>query len=285
MFFVDDNFIGNRPRIRKILLRMIPWLEERGHPFTFTTEVSIDLADDEELMELMARAGFDAVFVGLETPNEESLRECGKRQNCRRDMLGSVKKLQAAGFQVLGGYIVGFDNDDESIFSRQIKFIQESGVVTAMVGLLNALPGTRLWQRLKAEDRLIKTASGDNTDGSINFIPSMGKDCLLDGYRQILRTIYSPREFHERVMTFLQAYQPRRRKGMRLREAKAFLKSIYFLGILGEARSKWYFWKTLFKALIFHPRSFTEAMTMMVYGYHFRRIAGLLQVGFLAGSN
>jgi radical SAM superfamily enzyme YgiQ (UPF0313 family) len=273
MFFVDDNFIGNRPRIKKILQALIPWLEEKGHPFTFTTEVSVDIVDDDELIELMAQAGFDALFVGLETPNEESLRECGKRQNCTRDMVESVKKLQSRGFQVLGGYIVGFDSDDETIFSRQIRFIQESGVVTAMVGLLNAPPETKLWHRLKAENRLLDNSSGDNTDGSINFIPRMEREKLIAGYKRIVKTIYSPRAFHLRVFNFLDSYKPRRRKGMRAREVRAFLKTIFFLGFLGNGISQWYYWKTFFKALLFYPQSFTEAMTMMVYGYHFRKVS------------
>ena len=273
MFFVDDNFIGNKIEIKKILRDLIVWMQEKEYPFTFTTEASVNLADDDELIELMALAGFDALFIGLETPNEESLKECGKNQNCQRDMVAVIKKFQSAGFQVLGGYIVGFDNDDESIFSRQIKFIQDSGVVTAMVGLLNAPPNTRLWRRLKSENRLLEDASGDNTDGSINFIPMMDRAKLIEGYRRIVQTIYSPREFHERVCTFLKNYRPRRKKEMRPREVRAFLKTIFFLGILGNGASQWYYWKTLVKALVFYRESFAEAMTMMVYGHHFRKVS------------
>jgi len=273
MFFVDDNFIGNKKQIKKILVDLIDWMDRHDHPFSFTTEVSVNLADDNELIELMADAGFDALFVGLETPNEESLMECGKKQNCKRDLVGSIKKFQSSGFQVLGGYIVGFDSDDESIFARQIRFIQESGVVTAMVGLLNAPPNTRLWHRMKAENRLIDDSSGDNTDGSMNFIPKMDREKLIEGYRQIIKTIYSPRAFHERVFTFLDSYVPRRRKNMRAREVSAFLKTILYLGILGNGLSQWYYWKTFIKALLFYRQSFTEAMTMMVYGHHFRKVA------------
>jgi len=273
MFFVDDNFIGNKKEIKKILVDLISWMDSKDNPFTFTTEASVNLADDEELIDLMARAGFDALFIGLETPNEASLMECGKKQNCKRDLVDAIKRFQASGFQILGGYIVGFDSDDETIFSRQIDFIQESGVVTAMVGLLNAPPNTRLWHRMKAENRLIDSSSGDNTDGSMNFVPKMDKEKLIEGYRGIIKTIYSPRVFHERVFTFLKSYNPRRKKGMRVREVKAFLKTIFFLGILGNGQSQWYYWKTFVRALLFHRKSFTEAMTMMVYGHHFRRIA------------
>ena len=169
VFIVDDNFIGHKRKIKAMLPRLIEWMRLHQYPFTFLTEASINLADDDELIDLMVEAGFDTVFVGLETPDEGSLKECAKNQNRSRDMVAAIRKLQAAGIQVFGGYIVGFDNDDAGIFSRQIKFIQESGVVTAMVGLLNALPQTKLWQRLNAENRLELSTSGDNTDGTINL--------------------------------------------------------------------------------------------------------------------
>jgi radical SAM superfamily enzyme YgiQ (UPF0313 family) len=241
VFFVDDNFIGNKRKIKEMLPRLIEWMKSHQYPFTFLTEASINLADDDELIDLMVEAGFDTVFIGLETPHEDSLKECAKNQNRSRDMIAAIRKLQAAGIQVLGGYIVGFDNDDAGIFSRQIKFIQESGVVTAMVGLLNAPPGTRLWQRLKAENRLETDASGDNTDGTINFTPKMDKEVLISGYRQIVRTIYSPRYFYKRVSRFLQHYQPRRKRRFQFREFKAFLKSIFYLGILGNGLSQCYY--------------------------------------------
>lgn len=273
VFIVDDNFIGHKRKIKEMLPRLIEWMRLHQYPFTFLTEASINLADDDELIDLMVEAGFDTVFIGLETPDEESLKECAKNQNRSRDMVAAIKKLQAAGIQVLGGYIVGFDNDDAGIFSRQIKFIQESGVVTAMVGLLNAPPGTRLWQRLKAENRLEAGGSGDNTDGTINFIPKMDKEVLISGYREIVRTIYSPRYFYQRVCKFLQHYQPRRRRRMQYREVKAFLKSIFYLGILGNGLSQCYYWRMLFKSIIHHRKLFPEAITLMVYGHHFRKVA------------
>ena len=273
LFFVDDNFIGNKKEIKRVLPELINWQNEHGRPFTFITEASINLADDDELIELMAEAGFDTVFIGLETPDAGSLKECEKVQNLNRDLLEAIECLQSSGIQVFGGYIVGFDNDDETIFSRQIKFIQESGVVTAMVGLLNALPNTRLWQRLKEENRLLIGASGDNTDGSINFIPKMDVETLVEGYRQVVRTIYSPRHFYQRVCRFLDRYQPRRRKRINWGDSKAFLRSVFYLGILGNGASQWYYWKLFFRSLIFHRRAFSEAITLMVYGHHFRKVA------------
>jgi radical SAM superfamily enzyme YgiQ (UPF0313 family) len=273
VFIVDDNFIGNKVKIKKMLPDLIKWMEAHQYPFQFTTEASINLVDDDELIEMMVEAGFDTVFIGLETPNEESLLECAKIQNRGRDMVAAIKKLQAAGIQVFGGYIVGFDNDDEGIFSRQIKFIQESGVVTAMVGLLNALPKTKLWQRLMAENRLHLDTTGDNTDGTINFVPKMDTETLITGYRKIVRTIYSPRHFYRRVNKFLEHYQPRRRWAMQRHDKKAFFKSIFYLGIMGNGISQWYYWKMLCKSIIFHRKLLPDAIKLMVFGYHFRKVA------------
>ena len=273
VFIVDDNFIGNKGKIKKILPRVIRWMKRHDYPFSFITEASINMADDDELIQLMGDAGFDMVFIGLETPDEGSLKECSKVQNCGRDLIAAIKKLQAEGIQVLGGYIVGFDNDDDGIFSRQIKFIQESGVVTAMVGVLNAIPNTRLWHRLKAENRLQINASGDNTDGTINFIPRMDKEKLISGYRKIVRTIYSPRYFYQRACRFLEQYRPLRKRRLRREDFKPFVRSLFYLGVLGNGVSQWYFWRMLFKSAIFHRQSFAEAMTLMVYGYHFRKVA------------
>jgi len=178
IFFVDDNFIGNKKQIKsEVLPALIEWRKGKiGVPFS--TEVSINLADDPELLSLMTQAGFDTVFVGIETPNEDSLTECSKNQNKGRNLVESVKKLQRAGLQVQGGFIVGFDNDTPSIFQQQIDFIQKSGIVTAMVGLLQAPLGTRLYERMQQEGRLVKEFSGDNADGSTNIIPKMGLESL-----------------------------------------------------------------------------------------------------------
>ncbi|RLB04265.1 MAG: B12-binding domain-containing radical SAM protein, partial [Deltaproteobacteria bacterium] len=209
VFFVDDNFIGNKKKLKaQILPAIIGWMKERNYPFSFFTEASIDLSDDEELMGLMVEAGFDTVFIGIETPYEESLTECSKFQNRNRDLVACVKKIQQRGLQVTGGFIVGFDHDPPSIFERQINFIQKSGIVTAMVGLLNAPRGTRLYRRLRKENRLLHEVSGDNTDCSINFIPKMGHETLINGYKRIMKTIYSPRHYYRRIGTFLHEYRP-----------------------------------------------------------------------------
>jgi len=194
---VDDNFIGNKRKLKsEILPAVIKWSRERNYPFKFITEVSINLADDEELTNLMVEAGFGSIFVGIETPNEDSLIECGKSQNRKRDLIESINKLQQKGMIVSAGFIVGFDNDKQNVFDQQINFIQKSGIVSAMVGLLNAPTGTKLFKRLKSENRMLENFSGDNMDGSINFIPKMNYRDLIGGYKKILDTIYSQREYY-----------------------------------------------------------------------------------------
>ena len=274
LFVVDDNFIGNRKKLKsEVLPAIIEWEKRKKYPFTLSTEASINLADDEELMRLMVDAGFGAVFIGIETPNEESLAECAKLQNQNRDLIASVKKIQNYGMEVQGGFIVGFDSDPLSIFKNQIDFIQKSGIVTAMVGLLNAPPGTRLYQRLRQENRLLKAFSGNNTDYSLNFIPKMNYETLINGYRHILDTIYSPKHYYERIKTFLEEYKPRGKIAgtMQIHHGKAFLRSIWFLGVREKGRR--YYWKLFISTLLMSPRKFPLSIILAVYGYHFRKVA------------
>lgn len=270
IFLVDDNFIGNKIKAKELLKALIEWKHCRKIKFTFTTEVSLNLADDEELMQLMKEAGFDSVFIGIETPSKESLTECGKYQNENRDLIASVRKIQNYGMVVSAGFIVGFDSDDISIFSRQIEFIQKTGVVVAMVGLLNALPGTRLYERLKKENRILEESSGNNTDFSTNFLPKMDMNILLDGYKNILSSIYSPENYFQRVKTFLEHYNPCIKKTIALTDIKAFIKSMFLLGIIQKERK--YFWKIFFFSLFKYPKAFPNAVTMAVYYIHFRNI-------------
>ncbi|HDQ45948.1 MAG TPA: DUF4070 domain-containing protein [bacterium] len=273
VFIVDDNLIGNKKKFKTELLpALIGWSEARKFPFRYTAEVSMNLADDDVLVGMMVEAGFEHVFIGIETPNDESLAECGKSQNLNRDMVVLVRELQRKGLRVSGGFIVGFDHDPPAIFEKQIRFIQKSGIVTAMVGILNAPSGTKLFRRLKNEDRLLGVMSGDNMDGSTNFIPKMSSKRLSEGYRKIMRTIYSQKAYYERVKTFVREFRPF--PGMKVRvtfsDIHALLKSIWILGIL--ERGKRYYWKLFFFSLFHHPRKFALAITMSIYGFHFRRI-------------
>ncbi len=273
IFFVDDNFIGDKARLkREVLPLIIDWMAERNYPFYFYTEASIDLADDPQLLELMVHAGFEEVFIGIETPHEGGLVECDKVQNKNRDLLASVKRIQQAGLQVHGGFIVGFDSDPATIFERQIGFIQESGIVTAMVGVLSALRGTKLYQRLEREGRLLKASSGDNTAIDLNFIPRMQPEALIAGYQHILTTIYAPKPYYQRVINLFREYQPRPQGRYRLQAGYigAFFKSILVMGVFGKERR--HYWKLIGWSLCKKPRLFPLAITYAVYGYHFRKV-------------
>ncbi len=273
LFFVDDNFIGNRKRLKQELLPAIAsWNRDHKYPYTFTTEASIDLSDDPELMSAMASAGFEKVFVGIETPDEESLKECNKKLNTGRDLLESVSAIQSAGIEVSAGFIVGFDNDNSSIFQRQIDFIQRSGIITAMVGLLNAPSRTKLYQRLKNEGRILWTNQGDNTNYTMNFVPKMKKELLLVGYQKILNSIYSSKAYHERLKGFLKHFKPGAVNRARVNRENmlAFMRSVFYLGILDKSRR--YYWRLLFWSLSRRPDIFPLAVTYSIYGYHFRKV-------------
>jgi len=274
VFFVDDNLIGNKRVLKESLLpALIRWRKGKTG-MTFNTEASINLADDEELMRLLAEAGFNMVFIGIETPSEESLAECGKKHNKNRDMIEDIKRIQRHGMQVQGGFIIGFDSDTPSIFHRQIEFIQRSGVVTAMVGLLQAPQGTRLYQRLAHEGRLVRAFSGDNVDGMTNIIPRMPLEALQKGYRSVVQSIYAPANYYARVKTFLREFRPSRISvPIDFEHILALFRSIFRLGILGKERLE--YWRFFFWALFRKPRLFPLAITFTIYGFHFRRVVDL----------
>lgn len=273
IFFVDDNFIGNPKKLKKDLIpAMIDWNKSRAYPFIFTTEASINLSDDPELMQQMVLAGFAKVFIGIETPDDKSLEECNKKHNRQRNLLESVNKIQSTGMEVSAGFIVGFDTDAPSIFQRQIDFIQKSGIITAMVGLLNAPVNTRLYRRLFTEGRIIQGYSGNNTDYSMNFIPKMDRELLLKGYQSILQDIYSSKAYYERVKSFLKMYEPkiRHQTSITFQKFMALIRSILFLGIINNSRI--YYWKLFFWSLFNKPVTFPLAITYSIYGYHFKKV-------------
>jgi radical SAM superfamily enzyme YgiQ (UPF0313 family) len=272
VFIVDDNFIGNRKHARALLRELIAWRARARPSMGFFTEASVNLADDPELCGLMAQAGFTKVFLGLETPSPEGLEECNKAQNRKRDLGDTVRTLQRFGMEVMGGFIVGFDSDPRDIFRRQFEFIQRSGVVTAMVGLLSALPQTALYRRLAAEGRILAETCGNNTDAAINFITRLEPQFLLSGYRDLMRRLYEPRNYYARIRTFLRHYRPQGPSG-RLSGAdlKAFLKSLWVLGVRHAGRR--YYWGLLSTTLLASPRKLHAAVELAILGHHFRRIA------------
>ena len=270
VFLVDDNFIGNKKDVKQLLPAMAEWNDRHRRPFTFFTEASINLADDPELLALMKAAGFIRVFLGIETPVEASLKEANKLQNTQRSLLDSVHSIQQYGIEVMAGFIVGFDSDPDDVFDRQVEFIEESAIPIAMVGLLQALPGTQLYRRLQREGRLLGNANGNNIDCHLSFIPTMSAERLLEGYRSILKRIYDPAAYHDRVRRFLERYRPTLRTRRSLSEYVALCRSVVKQGILGNARTS--YWRLLIHAALRYRHAFGTAVTLAILGYHFSAV-------------
>jgi len=282
VFVVDDNFIGNKTRAKELLHALIDWRREKGFRYDFITEASLNLADDPELMQLMKDAGFNLVFLGIETPDESGLVAANKLQNTRRSLLESVATIQSYGMQVMGGFILGFDTDREDIFDRMVEFIQKSGIPIAMVGLLQAVPGTQLFKRLRGEGRIVDSGGGNNTSVRLNFLPHMDATRLVEGYHSVLKRIYNCEAYYERAKLYLSRVNPKLEKGARPAEAKiahsqhwitrdnmrALALSIVRQGVIG--RHRWSYWKFVAAAATRYRRCFGAAMTLAVMGYHFQ---------------
>jgi len=268
VFIVDDNFIGNKRRAKELLTAMAEWGREHGRPFRFLTEASLNLADDAELMQLMKDAGFTSVFLGIETPDEASLIANHKMQNTKRDLLQSIERIQKYGIEVMGGFILGFDTDREDVFDRMVEFIQQSAIPVAMVGLLQAMPGTQLFRRLRSEGRILDGGDGDNTDCELNFIPRMDAARLVEGYRSVMRRIYSHEAYYARVKLLLSRCRPARTGRFTYANLRAFVTSIVRQGVLSNGRFS--YWRFLLTTALRYPQSFGVAMTLAVKGYHFQ---------------
>jgi radical SAM superfamily enzyme YgiQ (UPF0313 family) len=272
LFVVDDNFVSNKHKAREMLRHLVVWQREHGYPFAVATEASITLAQDEELLELMVEAGFVMVFVGLETPDEAALARTSKTQNLREDILVSVRRIQSRGLEISGGFIVGFDGEGDDIFDRQRRFIQSAGIPTAMVGLLMALPNTRLYRRLRAEGRLLAECEGNNNHVvRLNYVPQMPAERLLAGYKELLAGIYSPRDYFQRCRTLLSRLppRPRMRSGLRSGDLGAFFRSLVLQGL---SRYGLRYLSLLLWAGLTRPARFPMAVTLAVRGYHYFRI-------------
>jgi radical SAM superfamily enzyme YgiQ (UPF0313 family) len=273
LFIVDDNFIGNKKKVKSLLLALCEWMERHDYPFSLFTEASVNLADDDELLALMRKANFRKVFLGIETPVEESLKEAQKGQNTRRSLMDSVRKIQSYGMEIMAGFIVGFDNDPSDIFQRQIDFITRSGIPMAMVGLLSALPGTQLWRRLSSENRLVFESSGDNTDCTLNFVPRMEAETLIEGYKTIMRTLYSPSAYYGRALTSLEntittGMPPDR--ALNAGNLISLARVVFRLGLLDQARKD--FWRFLWRIFSERRELLADAVALAAMGYHFRRV-------------
>ncbi|HEX2956466.1 MAG TPA: DUF4070 domain-containing protein [Chitinispirillaceae bacterium] len=273
LFIVDDNFIGNKVKVTAILKEIGLWMKQKKRPFVLYTEASINLADDPEIMHLMREANFNCVFVGIETPEEEGLQSCNKVQNTGKDLRDKVRILQNNGFEVQAGFIVGFDTDTVKTFDNMIKFIQSSGIVTAMVGLLNALPETQLFKRLHSTGRILKKpSSGNNTDFTINFIPKMDKDTLILGYKRVLNSIFSPKNYYSRIKTHLKEYRMTSKTPplpLHL-QIRALWRVVWKLGI--REKGQHHFWKLFIWTTFCRPKMLPNAITLSIFGFHYRRV-------------
>lgn len=275
VFLVDDNFIGNRSRVKELLAAMLAWRRRTRPRMDFLTEASVNLAWDAQLLDLMVEVGFKQVFLGIETPSADGLRECGKQQNLARDLGESVRTIQEAGIEVMGGFILGFDSDPPDIFERQFEFIQRSGIVTAMVGLLTAIPRTRLYDRLTAEGRLVTQSTGNNTEAICNFIPRLGRETMTEGYRKLVRSLYEPPAFYARARELLDHLGSRGpRPHIDSGHVWALFRSFWKLGLRHRGRRE--YWKFLGHSLGHHPRAFAMAVSLAIYGHHFRMVANSL---------
>ena len=275
VFVVDDNFIGNKKMVKEMLPVLADWNNRLSHPFTFYTEASMNLSDDVELLQMMKDARFTRVFLGIETPVEETLKEAQKEQNTRRGLLESVQRIQSYGMEVMAGFIVGFDSDPEEIFDKQVEFIQESAIPLAMVGMLLALPNTQLYRRLLKEGRIVEESSGDNMDIKLNFIPKMNPQKLIEGYRSILRRIYQPDAYYDRVRRFLAQFPPTHRSAPpRFSDYLALARSMLRQGLLGESR--WSYWKFFLEAATRYRHTFDRAITLAIMGYHFEKLTRII---------
>jgi radical SAM superfamily enzyme YgiQ (UPF0313 family) len=285
LFIVDDNFVGNKNKVKELLRPLAGWQRNHRYPFSVSTEASITLAHDEELLDLMVSAGFIMVFIGIETPDAKTLVMTHKTQNLREDVLSSVVRIQEKGIEVSGGFIVGFDGEAEDIFERQKTFIQKAGIPTAMVGLLIALPNTQLYRRLEREGRILAETRGNNThDFELNFIPQMPRQTLLRGYKWLLAQVFSPHNYFQRSLTLIRRFAEGKRdqsggSGHALRES--IPRSIRSRDILALLRSLfrqsfsfygYHYLRYLIQVLRVDISLFARAVTLAVRGHHHIRI-------------
>lgn len=276
VFFVDDNFIGNRAASRKLLPEIAKWQKKRGYPFSFYTEASVNLADMPDLLDDMADAGFDMVFLGIETPNPEALLQANKGHNVKAGnadhLLHAVHTIQKHGLEVSGGFILGLDGDNELSFDAQIDFIQKAGIPTAMVGLLTAIKGTDLYERYKAESRLIDETSGNNMSATLNYMPLINKDVLLTGYKRVLKTLYDPglRNYFKRCEVLLKNWgrRPHCTRRVGKDELLALCRSLYRQLLSRQAPAYASF---VLKTLLCRPGMFAQAIRFAILGYHYER--------------
>ena len=277
--FVDDNFIGNKKNVMTFLPELLTWSRDRGFPFFFSTEATINLADDPRLLAMMEAVDFRYVFVGFETPDKDLLVVTQKKQNLRHPIVDSVRRLYRCGMVVIGGFIIGFDGETRDAVKSMVACVEAAGVPMAKVGLLTALPNTQLTRRLAREGRLSKDYSlqhpedVDESTGGLNFVPSRPRVEVLEDYASIVRHLYSPKSYFDRVLraASLLRREPKQCGSMRGR-GKDFVALITVIWRLGFGRgTAWYFWRNLLLILGTRPKNFEATVHLMALFLHFRK--------------
>ena len=278
IFIVDDNFIGNKKLAKELLREMARWSRENGYPLDFNTEVSLNVAEDDELLALLRDANFTTIFIGIESPRKESLLETKKNQNLRGDLIESVRKIHSYGIQIQAGMIVGFDHDDASIFEEQLGFIQDARIPVSMTGMLQALPRTPLYERVEREGRLLRESGGDQFVFS-NIQPvKMTRRQLYEGYRWLVESLYGFRNYKRRTLDFLlhRGAQVHRGRNIRRGDARRLLRVLLSTVVLGGPRRAWFTISLLVTALVRRPSVFKEAVSFAVVHQAFHRYARAL---------
>jgi radical SAM superfamily enzyme YgiQ (UPF0313 family) len=266
VFVVDDNFIGNKKLAKDLLREIGRWGRENGYPMDFNTEVSLNAAQDDELLELFRDANFTTVFIGIESPRVSSLQETKKTQNTRGDLVESVRRIHSYGIQVQAGMIVGFDNDDASIFEEQLRFIQDARIPVSMTGMLQAMPKTPLHDRVAREGRLVEESLGDQFVFS-NILPKqMSRRELYAGYRKLIEELYDFRNYHRRTMEFLLHRGGQITRGLNIRRGDlALLRRILVQTVLRAGpRRAWFTLRLLGATLLRRPSAFKDAVSFAI---------------------
>jgi len=263
---VDDNFIGNAKNALALARDLAAWQRERGYPFAFWTEASIDLADRTELLAAMVEANFICVFLGVETPSADALRGTKKFQNLRGDLIDQIRTIQRGGLWVVAGFIVGFDSDDETIFDRQFDFIEKTAIAWAMAGMLQAPPTTPLYDRMKREGRLHQVTDLTSNFSTPNFHTVMPLPVLLRGFCRLLTRLYEPETYFRRSLRSLEVWEPkacqRPPSAGHLANLRGFLSSVWVQGLRSNYRRS--YWKYLWEL----SRKFRHHPVKMFYGSH-----------------
>ncbi|MBF2049681.1 MAG: B12-binding domain-containing radical SAM protein [Leptolyngbya sp. IPPAS B-1204] len=271
VFMVDDNFIGNKRNVKLLLKQLKGWMAEHQYPFAFNTEASVDLAQDPELIQLMVECNFNAVFLGIETPDADSLELTKKFQNTRSSLVEAVQTINRAGLRIMAGFIIGFDGEKKGAGDRIIEFVEQTAIPTAVFGLLQALPNTALWHRLEKEGRLYNHKSDGNQFALMNFVPTRPVEEIAREYVHAFCTLYEPSKFLDRVYRHFLHMTPSPCKAPfrmpSLVEVRALLTIIWRQGI--KRSTRWQFWRQLFSILRQNPGIWDHYLIVCAHAEHF----------------